>query len=224
MRCLVLFSIFLISFNASSRKPISASRLEKLSGVKHNEDTKTTWDMRYSKRSFIYGKSPAKFLAENYEFIPHASSVLDIGMGEGRNAVFLAQKGYKVTGIDISSVAIKKARILAKEYNISIQAIVASVEKYKFQPKSFDAIIVFYYVDRSLIEKIKSWLKPNGIIIYEAHTIKQRNKPGFKNDPIEYFLKEQELLTMFKGMKVLKYEEPEHGKEYRASIIVQKLN
>jgi tellurite methyltransferase len=162
-------------------------------------------------------------LAENYDFIPHGSSVLDMGMGEGRNAVFLAQKGYVVTGIDISSVAVKKARILAKEYNVKLQTVVASLDKYRIKDGSFDSIIVFYYVDRTLIDKMMNWLKPGGILIYEAYTIEQRKKESFKDDPEEYFLKPQELLSMFKNIKILKYEEPEHSKDKRASIILKKL-
>jgi SAM-dependent methyltransferase len=145
-----------------------------------------------------------------------------MGMGEGRNAVFLAQKGFKVTGVDISSVAIKKSHLLAKEYGVKINAIAASLKDYKITPGSYDAIICFYYVDRDLVEKIKSWLRPGGILIYEAYTVRQRVHPSHRHDPPEYFLKDQELLKLFSGMKILKYEEPLHEKDFRASIILQK--
>jgi tellurite methyltransferase len=216
--------VLLLLFSASTwaRKPISGSRFEQLSGKKMIKDQKSKWDQRYSRRSFIYGKTPAKFLAENYNYIPYGSTILDMGMGEGRNAVFLAQKGYKVTGIDISSVAVKKARLLAKEFGVKIQTVVASMEKYKISPNSFDAIICFYYVDRKLVSKMMSWLKPGGILIYEAHTMAQRSVPEYKNEPVEHFLKEQELLKLFKNMRVLKYEEPVHTKEFSASIILEK--
>ena len=67
-----------------------------------------------------------------------------------------------------------------------------------------------------------SWLKPGGVLFYEAFTVRQRNVKGHRKDPIEYYLKKQELLTMFDGMRVLKYEEPLHEKKFRASIILQK--
>jgi SAM-dependent methyltransferase len=202
-----------------ARDPISGSRFQQLSGIK-SQDSKTQWDQRYSRPNFIYGKSPAKFLAENYEYIPFEGAVLDMGMGEGRNAVFLAQKGYKVTGIDISSVAVKKAYLLAQEFGVKIKGVVASLKEYKIPPESYDAIICFYYVDRSLIEKMKTWLKPGGVIIYEAHTLREQKQKG---DPDESsYVREQELLKMFPGMKVLKFEEPEHEKEFRSSIILKK--
>lgn len=215
----VFFVLLFFLSAAHARDPIAGSRFQQLSGVK-TQDSKTQWDQRYSRPNFIYGKAPAKFLAENYEYIPYEATVLDMGMGEGRNAVFLAQKGYKVTGIDISSVAVKKSYLLAQEFGVKIKGVVASLKEYKIAPESYDAIICFYYVDRSLLEKMRSWLKPGGILIYEAHTTRERKNNT--QEPESQFLKEQELLRMFPGMKVLKYEEPLHEKEFRSSIILKK--
>lgn len=219
---LIASLIFILSFSTWAREPISGSRFQQLTGIKVSQDQKTQWDQRYSRPTFIFGKSPVEFLAENYHFIPFEGTVLDMGMGEGRNAVFLAQKGYKVTGVDISSVAVKKAYLLAQEFGVKIKGVVASLKDYKIAPGTYDAIICFYYVDRSLIEKMKTWLRPGGILIYEAHTLREKQAKrdaGYSN--VDY-LKEQELLKLFGGMRVLKYEEPLHEKEFRSSIILKK--
>lgn len=217
--------IFLLLISLASqtwaRDPISGTRFQQLTGVKVSQDSKTQWDQRYSRPNFIFGKTPAQFLAENYQYIPYGASVLDMGMGEGRNAVFLAQKGYKVTGIDISSVAVKKANLLAQEFGVKIKGVVASLEQYKIQANSYDAIICFYYVDQSLVERMKAWLKPGGIIIYEAFTLREKLAKK-STDPVDTFLKDQELLSMFRPLRVLKYEEPLHEKEFRSSIILRK--
>lgn len=220
-----LFFLLLITLPVfATRDPISGSRFQQLSGVKVSQDSKVQWDQRYSRPTFIFGKSPAQFLAENYQFIPYEGSVLDMGMGEGRNAVFLAQKGYKVTGVDLSSVAVKKSYLLAQEFGVKIKGVVASLKDYKIAPGSFDAIICFYWVDRQMVEKIKTWLKPGGILIYEAYTVKERERdPAKRADSYpENYLREQELLRLFPGMRVLKYEEPLHEKEFRSSIILKK--
>lgn len=220
----ILFIFSLFSLPLFSKEPISRARLDQLSGARRSTyDDKSTWDQRYSGRSFVYGKLPSKFLSENYYYLKAGSTVLDMGMGEGRNAVFLAQKGFKVTGIDISSVAVKKANILAKEYNVRIKTVVASLEKYPIEKESFDSIICFYYVNRELLEKMKEWLKPGGVIVFEAYTLKQKHlDKKFNKEADSSFVKEQELLSLFKDFKILKFEEPEHEKEYRSSIIVQK--
>jgi tellurite methyltransferase len=207
---------------AHGRDPISGSRFQQLSGVKASQDEKAQWDQRYSRPTFVFGKSPVKFLAENYQYIPFEGTVLDMGMGEGRNAVFLAQKGYKVTGIDISSVAVKKAYFLAQEFGVKFKGVVASLEEYKIAPQSFDAIVCFYYVDRSLIEKMKGWLKPGGVLIYEAFTTREFARVKGSEREKSNYLQEQELLRLFPNMRVLKYEEPLHEKEFRSSIILRK--
>lgn len=219
---LIIFILFTLS--AYARDPISGSRFQQLSGVKVSQDSKTQWDQRYSRPTFIFGKSPAQFLAENYQYIPYEGTVLDMGMGEGRNAVFLAQKGYKVTGVDLSSVAVKKSYLLAQEFGVKIKGVVASLKDYKINPGTFDAIICFYWVDRGMVDKIKTWLKPGGILIYEAYTLRERDRdPGKRADPLnDNYLREEELIRFFPGMRILKYQEPLHEKEFRSSIILMK--
>lgn len=215
--------MLLVTINVFAKSPISTNRLDKLSGTKKDSfDSKIDWDNKYNRTSFVFGKRPAQFLAENYDFLESNSTILDVGMGEGRNAVFLAQKGHKVTGVDISSVAIKKAYMLAKEYGVRIKGVVASMETYNIPDNFFDAIICFYYVDRNIISKMINWLRPGGILIFEAYTLKQREAKGLKRESESFFVKPQELLTMFPGMQVLKFEEPLHEKDFRSSIILRK--
>lgn len=226
MKVLLLSFILIISTTLQAREALSSKRYELLSGIRKgnkNKNAKAFWDKKYSKSNYVFGKKPARFLSRNYDYIPQGAKVLDMGMGEGRHAVFLARKGYKVTGVDISSVAVKKARALAREFGVRINTVVASMEKYKIKPGTFDAIICFYYVDRKLNEKMKKWLKPGGLLIYEAHTDNQRKVKGSEHFDKRYLLRPAELLNMFgKDMQILKYEEPMHMTEYTASIILQK--
>jgi tellurite methyltransferase len=210
------------SLEVWAEKGISGGRYELLSGVRQNKDPKTYWDQKFDKSTYVYGKDPAKFLARNHGYIPLKASVLDVGMGEGRNAVFLARQGHHVTGVDISSVAIKKAQQLAKEFDVRIETVLTPVEKFKVEKNSFDTIICFYYLDREIMDTIVSWLKPGGILIVENYTDNQKRNPGFDTQDERHIFRPGELLTYFKGMKVLHYEEPLHLKEFTASIILQK--
>lgn len=220
---MIKYILFLLPCLVLAKSNLSTERLNQLSGEKSAQfDSKSEWDQAYSRSSFIFGKSPEKFLAENYDYIPEGSAVLDMGMGEGRNAVFLAQKGHKVTGVDISSVAIKKSYMLAKEYGVKIKGVVASLDKYKIAPDTYDAIICFYYINRDIVKKMISWLKPGGLIIFEAFTTDQKKVKGHRDYDDSQYFKPQELLTLFPGMRVLKYEEPVHEKKFRASIILKK--
>lgn len=206
----------------ASRDAFNSRRFEQLSGKKASKDEKVFWDRKYSKTQYVFGKTPATFLADNYMYLPQGGTVLDVGMGEGRNAVFLARKGFKVTGIDISSVAVKKAKLLAKEFDVRIKSVVASLNKYDFKPGSFDAILCFYYVDRNLNKKLVKWLKPGGVLIYESYNDRQRTLKGHEHHNPKYLLREGELLKMFPGLRVLKFEEPLHKEAFTSSIIIQK--
>jgi len=222
MRIVFCLILLILSSPVFSRQPIDAKRFEHLSGVRKSNDPKVYWDKKYAQDSYVFGKTPAKFISSNYNYIPSGAKVLDVGMGEGRNAVFLARKGYTVVGVDISAVAVNKAKKLADEFGVRINTFVSSMQKFNPAPSSYDAIICFYYVDRDLNRKLVEWLKPGGILIYESHGILQKQVPGNESYDDIYLLKPGELLTMFKGMKILKYEEPLHVGEFTASIIVQK--
>jgi len=217
------YFIFTIIMSISNTTyAISNKRFELLSGVKKVKDKQTFWNKAYGKKKYIYGKAASNFLSQNFLYLPKGGTILDMGMGEGRNAVFLAQNGFKVMGVDISKIAVKKAQLLAREKKVQIKTITASLNKYDFKENSFDGIIIFYYVDRSLIPKIYKWLKPGGILIYRGYTKRQRRVIGFENEKKEYLLDEGELLTLFPGMKVLKFEEPLHFKKYTSSAILLK--
>jgi len=221
MKSILLTFIFL-SFLSHAREPVTANRFELLSGIRQSKNSQSFWDRKYNQSEYVYGKAPAQFLARNFHYISQGAKVLDMGMGEGRNAVFLARKGFKVTGVDISAVAVRKARKLAREFGVRINTVVASLNKYKIEKNSLDAIVCFYYVDRSLTEKMMSWIKPGGVIIYESHNDLQRNVKGSENYDKRYLLREGELLSMFKKFRILKFEEPLHLGKYTSSVIVQK--
>lgn len=216
----LLICIFLS--NSYARNPISGNRYQLLSGIRQQKENRSFGENKPESDEYVYGKAPAKFLARNYPFLPTGAKVLDISMGEGRNAVFLARKGYKVIGIDTNSVAVRKARRLAREFGVQIETSVNPVDKFSVPKGSLDAIISFYYVDKKIIKKMKSWLKPGGIIIFEAYTQKQLEL----NLSVKYdhysFVKEEQLLKYFGDMKILKFEEPLHTTEFTSSIIVQK--
>ena len=148
---------------------------------------------------------------------------LDIAMGEGRNAVFLAKNGFEVDGCDVSEIAVKKTLKLAKENNVRVNAFVADLEIYKLPKNAYDVVACFYYLQRSLIPQIKEALKPGGMVIYETYTIEnwERGFEGPKNK--DYLLKTNELLDLFKDLTIIYYRELVlDDKKAVASLIARK--
>ena len=193
-----------------------------LSSLFAGEQDKIFWDKKYETEAYIFGKEPVEFLREHIDLLPRGKA-LDIAMGEGRNAVFLAKNGFNVDGCDISEIAVKKALDLAKENNVKIHAFVADLETYKLPKDTYDVIACFYYLQRGLVPQMKEALKPGGMIIYETYTIENRELgfEGPKNK--DYLLKPNELLNLFKDLKIIYYRELVlNNKKAVASLIAKK--
>lgn len=186
------------------------------------EQDRITWNKKYEGEVCLFGKDPVDFLREHIDILPKGK-VFDVAMGEGRNALFLAKNGFEVDGCDISEVAIKKALELAKENNVRINAFVADLETYTLPKDTYDVIACFYYLQRSLIPRMKEALKAGGVIIYETYTVEhgERGFEGPKNKA--YLLNQNELLNLFRDFKIIFYRELVlNNKKAIASLIARK--
>jgi SAM-dependent methyltransferase len=103
---------------------------------------------------------------------------LSLAEGEGRNALFLARRGFDVLAVDSSSVGLEKATKLAEEHGESISTQQADLAEFQIEKESWDAVVsVFCHVPRAvraeLHRKVVAGLKPGGVLILEAYTPKQ---------------------------------------------------
>jgi tellurite methyltransferase len=186
-----------------------------------SEEDRTRWDAYFSTNNYVYGKEPSSFLKANISLLP-VGRALDIAMAEGRNAVFLAKKGFKVDGVDISEVAIRKAVRLAREQKVTIQTINADLKKYQVKPSTYDVIINIQFLERHLFGEIKKGLKSGGVVVFENFTEEQLQNPSGKTMVREYLLKKGELREVFKDFTILFDRETNDGKEAMARFIARK--
>jgi SAM-dependent methyltransferase len=134
------------------------------------------WDQRYGEPGFAYGIEPNDFLVEQAErHLPAGGEVLCLAEGEGRNAVFLARRGFVVTGVDASAVGLEKARALAREHGVTIHTVVADLGEYDLGVERWDGIVsIWCHTPAPLREKIHRAsvraLKPGGAFLLEAYT------------------------------------------------------
>jgi tellurite methyltransferase len=165
---------------------------------------------------------PARFLIENLEILPRGRA-LDVAMGTGRNAIYLAKEGFEVEGIDISSEAVRVALDRARSAGVSLKARVADLEgDYPIERGAYDVILCFNYLQRSLIPRIKEGLRVGGMVVYETFIVDQARFGKPKNP--DYLLKHNELLEMFRDFRCLRYREGLIAQEKAvASIIAQKI-
>ena len=157
--------------------------------------------------TYIHEKSsqPAQFLVDNIELLPKGR-VLDIAMGTGRNAIYLATMGFEVEGVDMSPEAVNSALELARKVDVAIRAQIVDLEKnYHIEKGAYDVIICFNYLQRSLIPQIKDGLRKGGMVVYETFTVDQVQFRKPRN--LDYLLEYNELLDMFRDFRCLRYRE-----------------
>ncbi len=220
---LIISILGLIPFSYSDNESNSGklNYFQKLTGDNTDSD-KSRWDKMYSKhKGYVFGKEPAAYLVEVLPVLPKGKA-LDLGMGEGRNAIYLAKKGFNVDGVDISEVAIRKARRLAMEQGVRVKTIIADLNKYQIESETYDVILDFYFLNRDLIPQIKKGLKKGGVVVYEDYTMAHLKYDKAQNKA--YLLNQGELKELFKDFEIIKYREIDNGKEALASIVARKPN
>ena len=164
----------------------------------------------------------AQFLVENMELLPRGKA-LDVAMGNGRNAIYLAKNGFEVEDVDMSPEAVNIALESSLKAGVTIKAQVADLEvSYRIEKSAYDVIICFNYLQRSLIPQIRDGVRQGGMVVYETFIVDQAQF-GKPQNP-DYLLKHNELLEMFRQFRCLRYREGiMENRKAIASIVAQKL-
>jgi SAM-dependent methyltransferase len=103
----------------------------------------SAWDRRYAARELVWTAEPNRFVADELSALPPGRA-LDLATGEGRNAIWLASKGWRVTAVDFSSVALDKARRLAADRRITVDWVHDDVLTYQPEPGGYDLVVLAY--------------------------------------------------------------------------------
>jgi len=168
-------------------------------------DVAKEWDERY-RQGLAMAEEPAALLVENRSLLPQGGKALDIGMGTGRNTLYLASLGFQVKGVDVSAVAVEKCRRKAQGLGLAIEAVVADLEHHELLVEEYDLIVNFYYLQRDLASRIVAALKPGGVLVFETYTVDQLQF-GYGPKKADYLLRPGELREMFAGLETLLYQE-----------------
>jgi SAM-dependent methyltransferase len=171
------------------------------------DDNRQRWNARYATASAP--GAPAAFLIEWLPRLP-IGKILDFACGTGANALALAERAAdsqaRVTGIDISPVALKIGAMAAREHSLPIDFLAADLRSFPLPPAYFDAVCVFRYLDRGLAPVLFETLRPGGWLIYQTFTVDQLQFDRGPRSPA-YLLRPGELRQLFAGWSVLHYDE-----------------
>lgn len=169
------------------------------------------WDSQYKETPFKSGKGPLPFLQQMLPRL-QKGKVLDIAMGEGANAVYLAQKGMSVKGFDVSPVAIERALQLAKETGVTVEAKAADLDLFLLGLMEYDTIIMTYFkppIQRYYSELIRA-LKQGGTLLVHSYSSEEMKEAYGQDEAYkDYYFRTNELLHNLKGLHILFYQEGE---------------
>lgn len=131
------------------------------------------WNTRYADRDYIWDVIPSRLLASETRELPPGRA-LDLGCGEGRNSVWLASLGWRVTGVDFSGVGLDKARALARHNGAKVRWVQRDLTRYRPRPRHYHLVLMCYlqlpYDELAIVVKrAAEAVEPGGMFLYIAH-------------------------------------------------------
>ena len=164
------------------------------------------WNERYRTEELIWKADPNRFLVEDLDALVPGRA-LDLACGEGRNAVWLASKGWHVTGVDFSRAGLAKARRLATDRGVEVTWVEADVVEWQPSPASFDVVVVMYLhlpseQRRQTLSRAAAALAPGGTLLVVGHDASNLlHGTGGPQDPAVLFGPE-EIVEELSGLQI----------------------
>ena len=144
------------------------------SGVDDNEAARR-WDERYARPDWVYGSVPNDFVREWGHALPTGGEVVCLAGGQGRNGVWLAERGHPVTVVDLSAVGLEGARRLAHERGVELETVQADLAHFDLGIDRWDGVLSIFAhlppaIRRDLHRRVVRALRPGGVLLLEAYT------------------------------------------------------
>lgn len=167
-------------------------------------------------------RGPSPWLLENADLLPRGGAVLDVACGRGRHALLLASAGFKVRGVDRSGEAIERLNDIAQRLRVTVDTAVVDLET---EPppdlgSGYDAVMVFNYLHRPLMPRLKDALAPGGRIFYETFTAGQAAR-GHPRNP-HFLLRDGELTELMAPFVVLRARAGDVDGRLIASVVAER--
>jgi len=137
------------------------------------------WDERYATEEYVFGTAPSLFLERNAGLLTHGETALAVADGEGRNSVFLAEKGPAVTAMDSAATGVEKARRLAGFKGVEVDFRLADLTTWEWTPGTYDVVAAIFIqfappaFRAEIFDGIERTLKPGGLLLLHGYTPKQ---------------------------------------------------
>jgi SAM-dependent methyltransferase len=178
--------------------------IERLARERRDELQPLFFDRTYASAAPRFNTAPNALLVEAVrDLVP--GRALDIHMGQGRNAVFLAAAGWDVTGFDYSAEGVRAALETAEKAGLKLTALVRRHEEFEFGRAQWDLMLMCYTwvpLREPYVARILDSLKPGGVLVFE-HLMDESGS----DSAAPWLPRPNELLRLFGGLRILRYED-----------------
>jgi SAM-dependent methyltransferase len=189
------------------------------------------WNRRHGEGGLLFGAEPNRFLVAEVGELPPGRA-LDLACGSGRNAVWLAARGWTVTGVDFSGVALAQARALAAERGVEVEWVEGDLLEWRPADGAFDLVVVLYLQvpadeRRGILARAAAAVAPGGTLLVVGHDLENLNGGhGGPKDPRVLFTPAQvaaELpgLEIEKAERVLRPVETQDGQAQAIDALIR---
>ncbi|HEX9033296.1 MAG TPA: class I SAM-dependent methyltransferase [Streptosporangiaceae bacterium] len=164
------------------------------------------WDERYAGPELIWGAGPNRFVVEQLAGLSPGRAI-DLATGEGRNAIWLASQGWKVTAVDFSAVGVARAADLAAQRGVSVDWVTADLREYQPEPSGFDLVLIAYLqlpiADLTpILARAAAALAPGGTLLLVGHDRENlEHGTGGPQDPVRLHTP-QEIVSALPGLRI----------------------
>lgn len=162
------------------------------------------WNRILTAEKPTFNVKPNEFLVEMAKG-RKPGTALDVGMGQGRNAIWLAQQGWDVTGFDPAEKAVALAQETARKLGVSFHAEVKGMEEFNFGERRWDLILLSYVGGREMTAVLERALKPGGVLVIEAF---HRDATKGRSIGGGVVFDTGRLPALYPQLRVVRYEEP----------------
>lgn len=137
------------------------------------------WNERFARPGYLFGTEPAAFLVDQSDWLRPGAQALSVADGEGRNSVFMAERGVQVTAMDGSVNAIAKAKALAAARGVDAEFHEADIAAWDWAPERYDLVVGIFIqfmapaARAAVFEGMVRTLKPGGVLLLHGYTPKQ---------------------------------------------------
>jgi 2-polyprenyl-3-methyl-5-hydroxy-6-metoxy-1,4-benzoquinol methylase len=180
------------------------------------------WDARYSEKAAPADVCPDEWLTTNVANV-HPGRAIDLACGIGHNAIWLAERGWQVDAIDISSIGLGLAQQFATRHGVTVNWIEADLDQYEVATGYYTMVTVFRFLDRVHVPSlIAAALCPGGLLIYETFSRAQMDRADNHLKNVDFTVAPDEWKHLFPNFEILREQQVELADRSVSRLLARK--